>query len=103
MELIITFYKMEINSKYVSKVWINDSFLFGKSHQKFAALFLVVIFIMFTNSIHAKILDKGKKIKTITSPISEKNFTTTTIFGGVGRKFQMWQFGVDLLILSYPF
>ena len=50
----------------------------------------------------AEDLKKGPPNKN-TSPIIEEGYApTSTIFGGVGRKFATWQVGLDLLILSYP-
>ena len=40
---------------------------------------------------------------TISEPLSkEDDISSPTVFGGVGRKLPAWQFGWDLIILSYP-
>jgi len=76
--------------------------IIDKVSQRFLLTFLVIFFIIFTSSTNAKTSANKKKLETISTPISDKNFTTNTIFGGVGRKFETWQVGLDLLILSYP-
>ena len=35
-------------------------------------------------------------------PAEENAIYSKTVFGGVGRKLPTWQFGLDLVILSYP-
>ena len=36
-------------------------------------------------------------------PQAEENYlSTTTVFGGVGRKLPTWQFGLDLILLANP-
>ena len=39
----------------------------------------------------------------IAEPLSEeKDISTPTVFGGVGRKLPTWQFGLDLIVLANP-
>ena len=46
---------------------------------------------------------KNNQLKELSSALSEEKFAApATVFGGVGRKFPIWQSGLDLLILSSP-
>ena len=39
----------------------------------------------------------------VSEPLSEeKDIAIPTVFGGVGRKFPTWQFGLDLIVLANP-
>jgi len=93
---------MQSNSRDFLKVCASYSLILDKIFKRFILTFLVIFFIIFTSSTNAKTSRNKKKLETISTPISDKNYTTNTIFGGVGRKFQIWQVGLDLLILSYP-
>ena len=100
--LVIPF-KIQSSYRDISVVIFNDFFRIEKIIKKNVLLLLIVFCMITSNLSFADESDKKKKIKNITSPFTEKNYNdSSTVFGGVGRKFTIVQFGSDLLILSYP-
>ena len=101
--MIIISFNFEKNFSPISHNSYFNFFKIDNIVKKIVALFLVVICVISSSSSFAEKSDKKKKIKDSKVPTLEKNFTVpTTIFGGVGRRFQTLQIGLDLLILSYP-
>ena len=62
-----------------------------------------VLCLMLASSAEASAQVKNNQLKELSSALSEEKFAApATVFGGVGRKFPIWQSGLDLLILSSP-
>ena len=63
---------------------------------------MMFIFLLIPSLSFAEKSEKKKIIKGIELPISEKDYvSSSTIFGGVGRKFATVQLGLDLLVLIH--
>ena len=64
---------------------------------------LSVLCLMLATPVDSSGKVKKNQLKELSSALSEEQFATpATVFGGVGRKFPIWQSGLDLLILSSP-
>jgi hypothetical protein len=71
--------------------------------QKYGSIIFVVLYLMLASPADASAQVKNNQLKELSSALSEEKFAApATVFGGVGRKFPIWQSGLDLLILSSP-
>ena len=72
-------------------------------YQKYGSIIFVVLYLMLASPADASAQVKNNQLKELSSALSEEKFAApATVFGGVGRKFPIWQSGLDLLILSSP-
>ena len=72
-------------------------------YQKYGSIIFVVLYLMLASPADASAQVKNNQLKELSSALSEEQFAApSTVFGGVGRKFPIWQSGLDLLILSSP-
>ena len=72
-------------------------------YQKYGSIMFAVLCLMLASSAEASAQVKNNQLKELSSALSEEKFAApATVFGGVGRKFPIWQSGLDLLILSSP-
>ena len=71
--------------------------------QIYLVLFFTGLMIILSDTVDAATPTKLPSLESLSSPLSkEKNLAPPTVFGGVGRKFPIWQAGLDLLLLSTP-
>ena len=99
---VIISFKMQSIFKAISGV--SFYVLFGNyKFIKRNVYLLLTAFYMITANLSFADESNIKKMKGFKEHFTEKNYNaSSTIFGGVGRKFPTIQFGSDLLILSYP-
>ena len=72
-------------------------------YQKYGSIIFVVLYLMLASPADASAQVMNNQLKELSSALSEEKFAApATVFGGVGRKFPIWQSGLDLLILSSP-
>ena len=72
-------------------------------YQKYGSIIFAFFCVMLASPAAASAQVKNNQLKELSSGLSEEQFAApATVFGGVGRKFPIWQSGLDLLILSSP-
>ncbi|MCH2281223.1 MAG: hypothetical protein MK368_06125, partial [SAR324 cluster bacterium] len=77
--------------------------MFNYFKAKTVRIVFAVICMMLASVIGAVAQQDFSSQESISEPWSEeKDLSTPTVFGGVGRKLPTWQFGLDLIILANP-
>ena len=74
-----------------------------RPYQKYGSIIFVVLYLMLASPSDASSQVKKNQLKELRLSLSEEQLApSATVFGGVGRKFPIWQSGLDLLVLSSP-